>query len=170
MSRNVTKIIVATSKDKSDDKLVSYLKKINVSYFRGCLNNVAKRFLHVALLNNEKNFIRISGDSPFIDPKIIDKASLIFSKNKNYDIITNIFPKSFPKGQSVEIISTKILKKNLMNMSTFDKEHVTNFFYKNSKKFLIKNFINKNKNFNFNTAVDYKKDLKIILDNLNKKT
>ena len=46
-----------------------------------------------------------------IDPKLIDKAIKITKKIKEYDIITNVFPRTFPKGQSVEVIKTSTLKK-----------------------------------------------------------
>ena len=55
--------------------------------------------------------MRISADSPLIDHQIINKIINIYMKNKNYDLITNIFPKTFPSGQSVEIIKTKTLGK-----------------------------------------------------------
>ena len=59
----------------------------------------------------KKYFIRVSGDSPLIDYKIVDKSIDIFKKKKYFDIITNTFPKTFPQGQSVEIIKASILKK-----------------------------------------------------------
>ena len=42
-SKNVKKIIIATSRNKSDDKLIKYLAKIKINYYRGSLTNVAKR-------------------------------------------------------------------------------------------------------------------------------
>ena len=144
-AKKITKIIVATSKNKSDDKLVEYLKKIKVQYFRGNLDNVAKRIVDTAEHQKKLYFLRINGDSPLIDPDIIDKAISIFEKNKSYHLISNVFPRTFPKGQSVEIIRTKILKKHLKHMNKIEKEHVTQYFYKNSDIFLIKNFANKKK-------------------------
>ena len=167
-AKKVTEVIVATSKNKSDDKLVEYLKKIKVQYYRGNLSNVAQRMIETAEHSKKKNFIRISGDSPLIDPDIIDKAISIFKKNKNYDLISNIFPRTFPKGQSIEIICTYILKKHLKNMNKFEKEHVTQYFYKNPKIFLIKNFINIKKIKFIKTAIDNKKDLANILKKIKK--
>ena len=34
-------------------------------------------------------------------------------ENKNLDLITNVFPRTFPKGQSIEIIKTSIIKNNI---------------------------------------------------------
>ena len=68
-------------------------------------------------------------------------AELFFIKK--YDLVTNTFPPTFPEGLDVEIFtydSLKFAKKNAK--SDFEKEHVTQFFYKNSKNFKIKNFTN----------------------------
>ena len=107
-SNLVSNLIVATSKEKSDDQLVKLIKKSRFKYFRGSLKNVALRMLNVAQINNAKYFMRLSGDSPLIDYKIIDFAIKILKKNKNVDIVTNVFPRTFPSGQSVEIIKTKM--------------------------------------------------------------
>ena len=82
---------------------------------------------------------------------------------KNYDIITNVFPKTFPKGMSFEIIKTKIIINNLKFMSDSDKEHVTQYFYNNSSLFRIKNLFNFNeKKYKVDLTVDKKIDLKKI--------
>tara|TARA_Y100000813_G_C24000943_1_gene275813 strand:- start:98 stop:364 length:267 start_codon:yes stop_codon:yes gene_type:complete len=70
--------------------------------------------------------------------------------------------RTFPKGQSVEIIKTSILKHYLVEFSNKDKEHVTRYFYRNSKKIKIKNFKNKFKKKLINQAIDTKKDLEFI--------
>ena len=167
-SKKISKVIVATSKNKSDDELVKYLKKIKIKFYRGSLDNVAERFVKAAETQKTNFFLRVNGDSPLIDPKLIDHVISIFKKNMNNDIVTNVFPRTFPKGQSVEIIRTKVLKKYLKNMNKFDKEHVTQYFYKNSEIFLIKNFVSKRKNKLIKTAVDSKRDLVNILRNVKK--
>ncbi len=168
-SKEISKIIVSSSFKKSDDQLISYLKKNKIKFFRGDLENVALRLYETANINKAKYFARISGDSPMIDPKLIDKAIKMSKKTKGYDIITNVFPRTFPKGQSVEVIKTFTLKKNLKNFSKVDKEHVTKFFYKNSKKFNIKNFVLNKKNKEVKMSIDTKNDLKVILKKFNKK-
>ncbi len=162
-SKEISKIIVSSSYKKSDDKLISYLKKKKIKFFRGNLENVALRLYDTANMNKAKYFVRVSGDSPMIDPKLIDKAVKISKRHKDYDIVTNVFPRTFSKGQSVEVIKTSIFKKNLKKFSNADKEHVTKFFYKNSKKFNIKNFVLKKKNKKIKMSIDTKKDLKVIL-------
>ena len=165
----MTKLIVSSSLKKSDDNLISYLKKNRIKFFRGDLENVAMRLYETAKTNKAKSFVRVSGDSPLIDPKLIDKAIRISQKEKKYDIITNAFPRTFPKGQSVEVIKTSIIKKYSKNFSKLDKEHVTKYFYDNSNKFLIKNFTFNGKNKIMKLSIDTKKDLKDILKKFNNK-
>ena len=165
----IKNIIVATSKNKEDDKLVNFLKKIKIKFYRGDLNNVALRLYKLAKMQKVNYFIRISGDSPLIDKSIINRMIKILRESNNkYDLITNVFPRSFPKGQSVEIIRTSIIGKNIDKFTKLDKDHVTNYFYKNHKYFKIKNFSLKTKKNKINLSVDTKHDLKIILKKFNK--
>lgn len=168
-SKKITKLVVSSSVKKSDDNLTSYLKKNKIKVFRGDLNNVAERLYKTAKKYNSKFFMRINGDSPLIDYKLINKAIKISKKFKKYDIITNVFPRTFPKGQSVEIIKTSILNKYSKIFSKQDKEHVTKYFYDHSNKFLIKNFLYSGKKKHFKQSIDTKNDLKVILKKLNKK-
>ena len=166
-SKNVSNIVVATSNNKSDDNLVNLLKKNNINYFRGELKNVAKRLLYAAEKYKKKYFIRINADSPLIDFKLIDLSIKIFLKKK-YDLITNVFPRSFPQGQSVEIIKTSVLRKNIKKMNKIELEHVTRFFYKKYNNFSIKNFSAKKKLAKMKLSIDTKKDLYLILKKIKK--
>ncbi len=159
-SKKVTDIIVATSKNKSDDVLTKYLKKINIKFFRGNLNNVMKRLFDLSKKLKKKYFLRISADSPLIDYRIINKAILLANKKKKFDLITNVFPRSYPSGQSTEIIRSDILGNALNNpkITKYDLEHVTTFFYRNNKKYQIINFSTKKKYYN-KFSIDLKKDL-----------
>jgi|TARA_Y200000002_G_C22654431_1_gene652824 spore coat polysaccharide biosynthesis protein SpsF (cytidylyltransferase family) len=168
-SKKISNLIVSSSLERSDDNLIHYLKNKKIKFFRGNLENVAMRLHDTAKKNKAKYFVRISGDSPMIDPKLIDKAIKISQKQKGYDIITNTFPRTFPKGQSVEVIKTSILKKYSEKFSELDREHVTKYFYDNSRNFRIKNFTFNGKNKIMKLSIDTKKDLKNILKNFNKK-
>ena len=128
----IKKIIVATSHQKGDRKIVKLCLKNKIDYFTGPLNNVRKRFeLCINKFNLKNVVMRISADSPFIDINLIKKMIKIQKKKKNYDIVTNVYPRSFPKGQSIEIVKTKLFKKlSLKKMSPNENEHVTQYFYR----------------------------------------
>jgi len=166
-----SKIIVATSKNKEDDRIVLFCKDNNLSFHRGSLNDVAGRMLETARINNARSFVRINGDSPLLDPKIVKKAIQIY-KNGNYDLVTNVYPRSFPIGQSVEVIKTSTFEKAYSKMSLqAEFEHVTYYYYHNHDKFSIKNFKNDRDLSDLRLVVDTAEDLKrisIIINKMNK--
>lgn len=163
------KIYVITSKNKSDKPIIDLCKKNKIKYFKGSLTNVYLRYLQAIKKFKLDGFVRITGDSPLVNYKIIDKAIKKFSKKK-HDIITNVLPRSFPIGQSVEVIDSKIFINNFKNILKKDeKEHITKYFYKNNKNFKIINFKNKRneskKNLSINTKKDFFKIENIIKSN-----
>lgn len=153
-SKKISKIIVATSKHKTDKKIINFCKKNKIHCISGPLNNVFKRFHSIIIHEHCKSFVRISADSPFIDSSIIDKAVSIFNKNQ-YDLVTNVFPRTFPKGFSVEVVNSKLILDSLLKIKKKrHQEHLTSYFYENYKNFKIKNFYNKINNSNINLSID----------------
>ena len=139
-AKEVTKLIVATSINKEDDAIEGFCKREKINYYRGDLNNVYRRFKEIVVKEKADHFIRINGDSPLMDPELINLAACRY-KEENCDLLTNIFPRTYPKGQSVEVISSQIFVKFEENkLSDEQKEHVTKYFYDNTKIFSIKNF------------------------------
>lgn len=159
--KNIQDFIIATSYEHSDDLIESFCKKIKVPCERGELNNVAERFLTVLNKKNPQYFIRINADSPFIDADLIDQGLSYLEDEKDWDIITNCFPKTFPKGQSVEIIKSEILKTYINEIiQNNDSEHFPQFFYKKYTAFKIKNFTNSLGDYSkINLCIDEEKDL-----------
>ena len=154
------KIIIATTKNKSDKIINKIAQNYNCYSFNGPSLNVLKRYYQAA-----KNFkldviVRVCSDSPFMDPGIVEKAIRIF-KTKKYDYVSNIIKPTYPAGMSVEVFSFDTLKK-VQNSKTNDleKEHVTPYIYRNYKKFKIKNFSIKKNCTNFKFSIDYLEDYK----------
>ncbi len=156
-------IIVLCSTSKKDDKIVNHCKKNRIKYFRGSLNNVYKRFCDAVTFYKCQYFIRITADSPLIDPTIVDKCIRKLRKDKYYDIITNCMEKTFPKGQSVEIINSNIFVQNYKNIKNNEhKEHIFKYFYINKKKFKIFNIKSRKKLRYKSLALDTIKDFYFI--------
>ncbi len=133
-------IYVLTSKNSDDLKIINFCKSKKYKFFSCSLENVFQRFKNFINLKNYDAFVRISGDSPLIDPFLIDKMVNKY-KNNVCDVLTNVFPRTYPSGQSVEIINSKtFLKVDESLLTKEEKEHVTSYFYKNSKIFNIENF------------------------------
>ena len=120
-SKRINKIILATTKNKRDDKLEIISKKNGISCFRGNEENVLERFFKTSRKFKSDFFIRICGDCPLLDIRIIDQL-IIQNEKKEYEYLSNINPPTFPDGFDVEIFSQKILKETYLNAKTkFDK-------------------------------------------------
>lgn len=157
-AKKPSQIYILTSNDPSDNKLVKFCEKKGFKFFRGELNNVYKRFRDFLKVHNYQAIARISGDSPLLDHKILVNMTKLFLKN-NFDIVTNVFPKTFPSGQSVEIIHRKCfisLSPNRLNKS--QKEHVTQYFYENHKSYKILNETCDYDHLNMKLSIDSRED------------
>ena len=162
VSKKINKIYIAISNLKRDDKLAGYCKKKKYNIHRGELNNVLGRYCSLIEKKGISSLVRVNGDSPCIDPKLIDKAIDIFKKKK-CDMVTNVLPRTYPRGVSVEVIKSKLLLDlNAKTLKKFDREHVTSFFYKNKKNFRIVNFKNDEDYSKFTLAIDTEKNLKLV--------
>ena len=137
--RTLEGAVVATSVDPSDDPVQALCSALNVDCHRGPLENVARRYLDAVEARGLDAFVRVSGDSPLIDHALVDRAVDLFRSGR-WDVVTNVFPRCFPAGQSVEVVSAEALKRALDVISTADElEHVTVFFYRQREDFRIHN-------------------------------
>ena len=132
-ANHIDDIIVATSTEHSDDKLIEICQKYGIKTFRGSLNNVLERFFLCATQEKADIIIRLTGDNALIDPCLIDKAIEIFNSN-SLDYLS--YCKELPLGLSTEVFSYSALKKTYKEASNPEcKEHVTPFMYRNKEMF-----------------------------------
>lgn len=154
-------LVLATSQEASDTPIANFCRSFGVACYRGSLPNVASRFREVCEVWQFDAFIRISGDSPLLDQALIDQGMKIFCQG-DFDIVTNVFPRTFPPGQSVELFSTAAFTRGYAKMrNPEDLEHVTPFFYRNSNDFKIFNFTSKQDISPSHLAVDTREDMEI---------
>ena len=129
--KNIKNIVVLTSDLESDEPLRAYLESINCLCFRGDLENVFKRFQDALGKYHASYCMRLCADSPFLDPELMQFMVDQALSGKHY-LISNVYSRKFPRGQSVEIIKSQIiLETNHTLLSCSEKEHVTPYFYKN---------------------------------------
>lgn len=126
-------IVVATSGEDIDNPIAEYCKVQNIQVFRGDLNNVSKRFLDCAGKYEFDYATRINGDNIFVDQNTISEM-LSIAKTGEYDFVSNVKNRTFPKGMSVEMVKTSHYNEMYSNFSTPDDfEHVTINLYNNDK-------------------------------------
>lgn len=136
----VDQVVVATSEHKTDDCIEDFSQDKGFKIHRGSLDNVYSRFVETIGKFKADTFVRVCADSPFLDPSLIESAIMIF-KNRGSDIVSNVYPRSYAKGQSVEVIKSKIfLDPMYSELQNFSAEHVTQAFYHHAEYFEITNF------------------------------
>ncbi len=133
-------MVVATSQECEDDSVEDFCRDMGITCFRGVLANVAHRFIQVVDAYRFDAFVRISGDSPLLDPGLVDYAVRFFRESES-DLVTNILHRTFPSGQSVEVICSSAFRRAYgMMRDPEDFEHVTKVFYKHPDGFRINDF------------------------------
>lgn len=163
----IDQAVVLTSKDPSDDVLANYLKNEGIEFFRGSLNNVFGRFCSAIQHYQPDWVMRLCADSPFIPNSLIDGIANI--PRDGADLVTNIFPRTFPKGHSVEILRSQILVETQKTIfSKTDKEHVTPYFYRNATSYKIISIKQKQSASSECLAIDTSEDYKRLCLNNNK--
>lgn len=159
-------IYLITTKLKQDDVLIKICKKLNIKTFRGYQNNVLKRFLETSKIHNIKNIVRLTGDCPLVDPKLLKKMIDYFF-HKKLDYYSNCYPydkRFFAVGSDIEIINLNLLKYIYKSKpSKYEKEHVTTKildFYKIFKCEILKGKKDYSK---IRYTLDYYKDYEVII-------
>ncbi len=137
LSNRGHKVIVATSNNKSDDKIVKILIKNKIKYFRGSLNNVFSRYVEISKKYNKSDLIvRATADNIFPDGTLV-KLLVSQIKKKKLDYLgINHKLHLLPKGVSLEIFTVrKILNIDKLNLNKKHLEHVTLKIYEKNKKY-----------------------------------
>jgi spore coat polysaccharide biosynthesis protein SpsF len=146
--------IVATSSDPSDDPIAAFCEHFGTPCFRGPLENVAERFLQASLAHRLSAFVRVNGDSPLLDWRLVAQAVALFTESPA-DLATNVFPRTYPPGMSVEVVARATFERIVPVLDEpSDREHVTGYFYRHAEQFRIANFTRETPRRDVHLAVD----------------
>jgi len=131
------RIILVTSTDPSDDPLVDYVKeRLGFVVFRGSLDNLVCRFQAALRKHPAEWFVRICGDSPAIDPELL--IWMLTRCTDSMDLLSNVVKRTFPPGQSIEIVrSSKYMSIDSNILTAEEREHATLSLYRNHNDFRI---------------------------------
>jgi len=134
-SSKIDKIVIATTINPNDDVLELWANENEIECFRGDENDVLSRYYFAAKKCNAKIIIRITADDPFKDFEIIDRVVNLLEE-ENLDFANNNNPPTFPEGLDTEVFTFQALELAYESARTpFEREHVTQYFYKNVNLF-----------------------------------
>jgi spore coat polysaccharide biosynthesis protein SpsF len=137
----IDKLVVATSSDAEDTVIADLCQSIKVSCFRGSLEDVLDRFYKAAQPHRPEYVVRLTGDCPLADPRVIDDV-IRFCLTGQYDYASNTLHPTFPDGLDVEVCrftSLEVVWRSASMKS--QREHVTPYFYQNPHLFKLGNLI-----------------------------
>ena len=78
---SIDEIVLATTLNKADDKLIEFAISENISYFRGSEDDVMFRVVEAADSVGADIVVEITGDCPIIDPQIVEQTILMYMAN-----------------------------------------------------------------------------------------
>lgn len=150
-SRLIDRIVIATSTSSQDDSIVNFCTNNCIDYYRGSEDDVLSRIANLIDDLDIDLHVECFGDSPLIDPQIIDEFIGFYLKNAaNIDYLTNTLKTTYPPGMEVSVYSGEVLQKVNSLISADDplREHVGFNITRFKKLFKLKN-LEAPKNFNY---------------------
>jgi glutamate-1-semialdehyde 2,1-aminomutase len=160
-SKNIDKIILATSNSKNNNLLVNHILNIGIEVYQGSESDVLNRFYEAAKLYNPEIIVRITGDCPLIDAELVDDLISEFILRK-VDYLSNTIKATYPDGLDTEVFSFSSLEYAEKNAKTiFDREHVTPYI-KTSGVFTTFNYVNSQNFSDMRWTVDETEDFEVV--------
>jgi spore coat polysaccharide biosynthesis protein SpsF len=162
--RSAHKVIVATTTNPIDHKIVQYCEDQKISYFIGSEENVLERYYRAAQTFGADVVVRVTSDCPLIDPVIIDKVIDTFVVNSpEYDYVSNVERRTYARGMDVEVMSISCLERIYHQAVLSDeKEHVTLYLHRHPEKFKIGSVTSSEDTSRYRLTLDTLEDYKLI--------
>lgn len=160
-SRLIDKVIVATSVNPADDPIVSAAESLGVLATRGSEEDVLARFAGAASILQPDVVVRVSADSPFVDPEVCDLVvSSFMNADPAVDYASNKLGPTFPLGLDVEAFSRAALERAAREaMEPFERSHVSVYMYQNPDKFSLLPVVDDEDRHTWRWTVDTPEDL-----------
>ncbi|MBP62387.1 MAG: hypothetical protein CMJ62_12780 [Planctomycetaceae bacterium] len=125
-AKTCDEVVVATTDATADDEMAAWCGANEVAVFRGSEDDVLARFHECAEAFDATTVVRITGDCPLLDWRVIDAVAQPCVADSAIDYATNCEPMTYPEGISAEAMPMRILK--LMHICATlpsHREHVT---------------------------------------------
>jgi len=118
-------VIVATGQAPANNAIWESCYIEGWHCYRGSDDDVLDRFYNAALAVKADAIVRISGDSPLIDPDVIDECVRQL-RIGHYQYVTNTMPPTWPDGEDTEVFTIDALGVAWLNArKPSEREHVT---------------------------------------------
>jgi spore coat polysaccharide biosynthesis protein SpsF len=160
----VDEIVIATTTEPQDDQIETFCKSENITHFRGSTLDVLDRYYQAAKAFQADVVVRVTGDCPLIDPKVVDQVIGYYLDHlPTYQYVSNSLERTFPRGLDTEIFSYDLLERAAKEANLPpEREHVTLYFYTHPEKFSLGNVKHSADLSDHRWTVDTTEDLELI--------
>ena len=138
LSKQIDKVIVATTINKEDDLLAEHIQSLGYEVYRGSEKDVLERYYKTYFLYKNENvqgIVRITGDCPLIEASNCDDLIINFLKK---ELSYSNLSQKYAEGLGCEIFTPKLLIEAYENAKLdSEREHVTQYFFNNRDQFNI---------------------------------
>jgi Spore coat polysaccharide biosynthesis protein F, CMP-KDO synthetase homolog len=158
-------IVLSTSDSPSDDILAEWAKNEKLPCFRGNEANVLARVIGTHQMMGSDIVVKVCGDTPLLDPIVIDQAITTFLNNKSIDVVTTTQKRFFPDGVDAEVFSLSLLSEVAEKINDpLVHEHVSLYFYNPDNGYAVFDLVTPDTLFapNLRLVLDYTEDLEMI--------
>jgi len=162
-SKWITKVVVATTTESSDDALAQFVAAQGIGCFRGKVDDIVQRLTGTAQAFDSDILVRIWGDCPFVDSAIIDQA-IAMLLNHGYDYVSNVIQgeRTFPGGLDVEVYRRQVLETiDRETQDMFFREFPFEYVMRHADKFRRATLTNSVDLSQIHITVDYPQDLEL---------
>lgn len=161
-SRQIARIIVATTTAPGDEVIVAECDRLEVLCFRGSEHDVLDRYYQAARANAADAVVRITSDCPLIDPELVDETVEVFG-DKHADYASNVFPRTYPRGLDTEVFSFDALDRAWREArEAHQREHVTPYLYEHPQIFKLASLSGAADYSRYRWTLDTREDLELL--------
>lgn len=158
----IDELVIATSIDPTDDAIEGLCKAIGTPCIRGSLDDVLDRFYVSASKYSPSHVVRLTGDCPLTDPKLIDDL-IRFHLEGQFDYSSNCLEPTFPDGLDAEIMRFLVLEEAWHKAKlTPEREHVTLYIHSRPLVYKLGSFKQKEDLSKLRWTVDEEKDFEMV--------
>ena len=163
-SKKLDKIVIATTNNIEDKVILNFAKEYGIDSYAGSELDLVDRMFQTAKKFKADAIVRITGDCPLVDPKIVDDIIEIYCNNREIDYVSNIYPPTYPDGLDVELFPFKTLEFLWNNVDdAFLRECLSGYIIKNQDKFKVVNYSYPKDLSSLRWTVDYEEDYEFVL-------
>ena len=130
-ARSVQQCFVLTSLDTADDELVDFCDDHDIPVRRGPLEDVLARYLNLIAETEARYVVRVTGDSPLVDPHFIDLQVRALEHHDGDWVLPQGLSSSELNGVlgGQGVISARSLLDATQSRDPRDREHVGSFHF-----------------------------------------